>query len=59
MGAYYKVKWDDFLSDVIDGSLDPRNIPFDYEEEVDIINSCIRVNDLLMKLVEKVNQNSY
>lgn len=58
MGAYYKVKVEDFHNGLIEGMIDAGDIPFDYEEEVDIINTCIKVNNMLLELVEKVKQNS-
>lgn len=54
MGKYYKLKSEDFINDIRDGVIDVDNIPYDYEEEVDIIDSCIKVNDMLWELINKI-----
>ena len=59
MGAYYKVKYEDFENELIEGILDGTSIPFDYEEELDITNYCIKINDMLLDLAEEVKQNDY
>lgn len=51
MGYYYKVKYEDFENELSDRMMDVNSIPFDFEEEVDIINYCIKVNDMLLDLV--------
>lgn len=59
MGAYYKVKFEDFENDLIEGLLNYSDIPFDYEEEIDITNYCIKVNDMLLELVQLTKSNDY
>ena len=59
MGEYYKVKKEDFISDLVDGIINESDIPFDYEEEVDITSYCIKVNNMLVKLVGEVKNNDY
>lgn len=59
LGKYYKVKYEDFENEIREGFINDNELPFDYEEEVDIINYCIKVNEMLLKLVEKVKLNDY
>lgn len=54
MGKYYKLKYEDFINELLDGFVTHENMPFDYEEEVDIIKYCIQVNDMLLDLAEQV-----
>lgn len=54
MGKNYKVKYEDFINDIIDQNISAESIPFDYEEEIDIINYCIEVNKMLLELVERI-----
>lgn len=54
MGSYYKVKYEDFLNELEEGIISKEDLPFDYEEEIDIINYCIKVNDVLLELVKEV-----
>lgn len=56
MGNYYKVKYEDFENEINDGVINYGNLPFDYEEEVDIINYCIEVNDMLLDLAETIKE---
>lgn len=59
LGVYYKVKHDDFINDLVDGAIHETELPFDYEEEVDIIGCCIKVNNMLLDLVKKVIDADY